>query len=94
MTPEPRGTAAMSEKLPEELRRDLQRARSLHDRAVSDFSQCVEFNRLMAALMCRLEDEGHYRKADKVMSLLIDCQPKDGARCEKATLVGDRVKKF
>ncbi|MDF1556196.1 MAG: hypothetical protein P1P84_24210 [Deferrisomatales bacterium] len=84
----------MSEELSEEIRRDLDRARDLHDRAAADYAQCMEFNQLMADLMDRLEDSGCTRRAGQIMSLLLDCSPKDGARCDKSTLVGDRIKKF
>ena len=84
----------MGKEVPEAIHNEFARARALHDRAASDYSQCLEFNKLMADLMDRLEDAGCQGKADKVMTLLLDCNPKEGARCDKATLVGERIKKF
>lgn len=76
------------------LRSDLDRVRALHDRAVADYAKCLEFNRLLAELLDRLEEAGHRREADRVMALLIDCSPKAGVHCDKATSVGDRLKKL
>ena len=84
----------MAKDLSPNLERDLERARELHDRAASDYTQCLEFNRLMADLLDRLEDDGHHRRAGKVMTLLLECNPKEGARCDKATLVGEKVRKM
>ena len=41
-----------------------------------------------------LEERGLYGAADRVMTLLLDCNPKEGSHCEKATSVGTRVKKL
>jgi hypothetical protein len=54
----------------------------------------MEFNKLTADLLGRLEDEGHYRYADRVMTILLDCNPKEGSSCDKASITGERVKKF
>ncbi len=72
----------------------MKRACLLHQRATSDYEKCVEFSSLMSNLLARLEDAGCYRIADKVMTVLLDCNPKEGASCEKATLVGERMKKI
>ncbi len=84
----------MSEELSEEIKRDLDKARELHDRAAADYTKCMEFNELLADVMDRLEDSGCTRKAGKIMGVLLDCNPKDGARCDTSTLVGDRLRKF
>jgi len=84
----------MSKALPNEFRPSLERARELHDRTASDYGKCLEFNALLAQLLDRLEDGGHLREAEKVMSLLLDCSPRGGVRCDKSTLVGERVKKL
>jgi hypothetical protein len=84
----------MSKKMPDEIRKDLDRARLLHDRAASDYAKCAEFNQLMAEVLDKMEDNGHYKDANRVMSLLLECQPKEGARCDNATLVGEKIKKF
>jgi hypothetical protein len=33
-----------------------------------------------------------YRMADKLMSILINCKPKEASHCEKATLTGEMIK--
>jgi hypothetical protein len=84
----------MTKELPDDIQKDLERACGLHQRATSDYEKCVEFNKLMSDLLARLEDVGHYRLADRVMTILLDCNPKDGSSCEKASITGERVKKF
>ena len=84
----------MTKKLPGNIQKDLERACRLHERATSDFEKCVEFNKLTSNLLARLEDEGHYRYADRVMTILLDCNPKEGSSCDKASITGERVKKF
>jgi len=84
----------MTKELPDDIQKDLERACGLHQRATSDYEKCVEFNKLMSDLLARLEDAGHYRLADRVMTILLDCNPKEGSSCEKASITGERVKKF
>lgn len=84
----------MSDNVPEDIRIDLQKACALHQRAVSDYEQCTEFSKLMSDILARLEEAGCFRTADKVMTVLLDCNPKIGAHCERATLVGQRTKKL
>ncbi|MFC1523359.1 hypothetical protein ACFL6N_01080 [Thermodesulfobacteriota bacterium] len=80
--------------LPTDIKQDLERACILHQRASSDYEKCVEFSKLMSDLLARLEDAGQYRLADRVMTILLDCNPKEGSSCEKATVVGDRMKRL
>ncbi|WP_269849166.1 hypothetical protein [Methanosarcina horonobensis] len=35
-----------------------------------------------------------YRTADRLMSILINCSPKEASHCEKATLVGEMMKEI
>jgi len=84
----------MTEDIPEKLRKDLAKAALLHQRAASDYEKCQEFNKLMSDLLARLEDAGCFKTADKVMSILIDCNPKPGSRCDKATRITDKMKKY
>lgn len=84
----------MVEKLPDDIKKDLLQACALHQRAVSDYAQCTEFSKLMSDLLARLEDAGCYTTADKVMTVLLDCNPKTGAHCEKASIVGEKTKKL
>lgn len=84
----------MVEIIPEDIKIDLLKACSLHQRASSDHEKCVEFSKLLSDLLARLEDAGCYRTADRIMTVLLDCSPKEGSTCEKATLIGEKMKKF
>jgi len=84
----------MDEKLPDEIRMALTEACRLHERASSDAAQCQEFNKRMSRLLIDLEDAGCFRVADKVMTVLLHCLPKDGAHCDKAKIVAEKMKKF
>lgn len=84
----------MAEEIPDDIKKDLEKACALHQRAVSDYAQCTEFSKIMSDLLARLEDSDCLRTADKVMTVLLDCNPKEGTHCEKATLVGEKMKKF
>jgi hypothetical protein len=84
----------MTKEIPDNIQKDLEKACILHKRATSDYEKCVEFNKLTSGLLARIEDAGHYRLADRMMTILLDCNPKEGSSCEKATITGERVKKF
>lgn len=84
----------MAENIPPDIKADLEKAALLHQRAASDYEQCVAFNKLMSDLLGRLEDAGCHKTAGKVMSILLDCNPKQGSQCDKATRIGDKVKKL
>lgn len=84
----------MSKIMMADIKRDLEKACLLHQRASSDYTKCVEFSKLMVDLLGRLEDTGCNRTADKVMTILLDCQPKEGSHCDKAAVVGEKMKKF
>lgn len=84
----------MDEKLPDEIRMALTEACRLHERASSDAAQCQEFNKRMSRLLIDLEDAGCFRVADKVMTVLLHCLPKEGAHCDKATIVAEKMKKI
>lgn len=84
----------MAEKIPDDIKTDIEKACSLHQRAVSDYEKCSEFSKTMSTLLARLEDADCLRTADKVMTVLLDCNPKEGSHCDKATLVGEKMKKF
>ncbi|MCG8616768.1 MAG: hypothetical protein MI802_11175, partial [Desulfobacterales bacterium] len=89
-----RTTDAMSEKLPDDISADLAEACRLHERATADYTRCEAFSRLMSDILTRLEDGGYDDTADKVMGVLLDCSPKTGAHCDKATIVAQAVKKL
>ena len=80
--------------LSDDLKKELLLAAGLHERAVSDYAKCVEFNRLMAGLLDRLEENDQAGLAEKVMGILINCQPKEGSHCEKASLVENQMQKI
>jgi hypothetical protein len=84
----------MAERIPPDIEADLERAAILHQRASSDYEKCREFSKLMSDILARLEDAHCYKAADKVMAILIDCNPKQGTQCEKATRIGEKMKKF
>ena len=94
MKPAQRAAHPATDVLPDDIQKDLTKACALHQRAVSDYVQCAEFSRLMADLLARLEDAGCMKTADKVMTILLDCNPKAGAHCEKSTIVGQRTRKL
>ena len=84
----------MAENIPQDIKEELARAASIHQRASSAYEKCQEFNRLLSDLLDRLEDAGCFRTADKVMSILIDCNPRPGCQCDKAARIGDKIKKL
>ena len=84
----------MTKELPDNIQKDLEKACTLHQRATSDYQKCIEFNKLTSDLLARIEDAGHYRLADRMMTILLDCNPKEGSSCEKATITGERSRSF
>ena len=81
----------VAEEIPDDIKKDLGKACNLHQRAVSDYEKCVEFSKIMSDLLSRLEDADCFKAADKVMTILLDCNPKAGAHCDKATLVEGKI---
>ena len=77
--------------LPEEIKKEFAAAAALHQRAVSDYAKCLEFNKTMADLLDKLEDCDRLKLADKVMGILIECNPKEGSHCDQATQIGNRI---
>lgn len=84
----------MVEKLPPEFIKELERVSWLHEQAVCDHEKCREFSETFSNLLVRLEDLKYYRTADRLMSILINCSPKEASNCEKATLVGEMMKEI
>lgn len=82
----------MTEKLSPEIIKELERVSRLHEQAVCDHEKCREFSEKLSDLLVRLEDMKFYRTADRLMSVLINCSPKEASHCEKATLVGEMIK--
>jgi hypothetical protein len=84
----------MVEKLPSEFIKELERVSWLHEQAVCDHEKCREFSEKLSDILVRLEDLKYYRTADRLMSILINCSPKEASHCEKATLVGEMMKEI
>ncbi len=84
----------MAEIIPDDIRKDLEKACALHQRVVSDYDKCLQFNKKMSDLLARLEDARCWRTADRVMTVLLECNPKEGTHCDKATVIGEKMKKF
>lgn len=82
------------DKIPADIKKDLENAATLHQRATSDYNKCVEFNKTMSNILARLEDAGCYRTADKVMTILLSCAPKEGSSCDKATIAGEQMQRL
>jgi len=88
------GIDHMTEKLPEDIQKDLRKTCTLHEHGISDYVKCREFSKSMSDLLARLEDAGCFHVADKVMSVLLDCSPKTGTKCDKSTVVSQITKKI
>lgn len=78
--------------VPSEIIKDLQFVCQLHEQAVCNHEKCREFSESLSDLLVRLEDMKFYRMADRLMSILINCKPKEASHCEKANLVGEMMK--
>ncbi len=84
----------MAENIPEEIVKDLQSVCQLHHQAVCNHDKCRKFSGSLSELLVRLEDMKYYRTADRAMSILLNCKPKEASHCEKATLVGEMMKEI
>ncbi len=84
----------MIEIIQDDIRTDLIKACLLHERTLSDPVQCTEFSRLMSDILSKLEDVKCYETADRVMTILLDCNPKPGAHCDKSTIVAQVTKRI
>jgi hypothetical protein len=84
----------MAEKLPPEYIKELEYVNRLHEQAVCNKEKCREFGERLSVLLVRIEDMKFYRTADRLMSILINCSPKEASHCEKATLVGEMMKEM
>ena len=73
--------------IPNDILKDLKYVCQLHEQAVCSRDKCREFSEMLSELLVRLEDMKFYRTADRLMSILLNCKPKEASHCEKATLV-------
>ncbi len=83
----------MVENIPEEIVKNLQSVCQLHEQAICNHEKCREFSENLSALLVRLEDMKYYRTADRLMSILLNCKPKEASHCDKANLVGEMMKR-
>jgi hypothetical protein len=84
----------MVENIPGEMVKDLQSVCQLHEQAVCNHDKCREFSESLSDLLVRFEDMKFYRIADRLMSVLLNCKPKEASHCEKANLVGEMMKEI
>ena len=82
----------MVENIPARYVKDLQSVCQLHEQAVCNHDKCREFSESLSGLLVKLEDLKFYRIADRLMSILLNCKPKEASHCEKANLVGEMMK--
>jgi uncharacterized protein YdcH (DUF465 family) len=80
--------------IPKEIIKDLQSVCQLHEQAVCNHDKCREFSESLSELLVRLEDIKFYQIADRLMSVLLNCKPKEASHCEKANLVGEMMKEI
>ncbi len=80
--------------IPKEIMKDLQSVCQLHEQAVCNHDKCREFSESLSELLIRLEDIKFYQIADRLMSILLNCKPKEASHCEKANLVGEMMKEI
>ena len=84
----------MTEKIPYEIIEELDCVSRLHEQAVCNHEKCREFSESLSGLLVKLEDLKFYRTADRLMSVLINCSPKEASHCEKSTVVGAMMKEI
>lgn len=82
----------MVENIPADVIKDLQLLCQLHEQAVCDNEKCRKFSENLSELLITLEDMDFYRLADRLMSVLLNCKPKEAPHCDKANLVGEMMK--
>jgi hypothetical protein len=84
----------MTDIIPQDIQRDLEKAAELHQRTSADYKKCLEFNKLMSDILARLEDADCFQTADQVMGILLDCNPREGVHCDNTTRIGQKMEKF
>ncbi len=82
----------LDKNIPNKVIQELQSISYLHEQAVRNHDKCREFGEKLSDFVVRLEDMKLYRISDKLMSILINCKPKEASHCEKANLVGEMMK--
>ena len=82
----------MEKDLPAEIINELHYACQLHEQAVCNHEKCREFSERLSDLLMTLEDMEFYKLADRLMSVLLNCKPKEASHCDKSNLVGEMMK--
>jgi hypothetical protein len=72
---------------PTDILKDLQYICQLHEHAVCNHDKCRGFSEILSELFVKLGDVKFYQTADRLMSILINCKPKEALHCEKATIL-------
>jgi hypothetical protein len=80
--------------IPEEVIKILQAVCQLHKQAVCNQGKCREFSEKLSSLLIWLKNIKLYRLADRLMSILLNCKPKEASRCEKANLIEEMIKEI
>ena len=62
--------------------KELDELCELHEKGAADPGKCREFNSRVSLFLNRLEEQGAYDIADRVMDLLAGCSPKDFSPCD------------
>lgn len=85
---------SMIERVPYDIKKNLQKASLLHERAVSDYALCMEFNKSMSDILTMFENIRCFNIADKMRLFLLVCNPKLDVYCDKSTVVAQLTKTF
>lgn len=70
----------MVENIPTEIVKDLRSVCQLHEQAICNHDKCREFSASLSEFLVRLEDMKFYRTADRLMSILLNCKPKEASQ--------------
>jgi len=72
--------------------KNLQCICQLHEQAICNHDKCREFSEILSEPLVKLEDMKFYQTFDLLMSILINCKPKEASHCEKANIVESMIK--
>jgi hypothetical protein len=83
----------MDEERHKEILQEVEALCTMHER-ITQSSECREFNRRIALLLQKLEDDGCVRLADRAMDLLASCNPKDLSQCDSVQRARDALQRL
>ncbi len=69
-----------------EILKEIEDLYELHDKTISDHTKCREFNSRACRFLDKLEETGYGQLADRMMSILGGCSPKDFSHCDNHQL--------